>query len=214
MVSIIYSPSDRLKLVNVREAGRDTMLCLASAHALVRLDDGTIVGDPMEKTALEALDWNLLSGDKVAPTHPQAAALELHIRRRFQFSSALKRMSTVSVPKNAGGRAFAAVKGAPETIKGMLAVVPDNYDETYKWFTRRGSRVLALGVKEMDSMSNDKILHLAREQVESNMRFAGFLVFHCPLKEDAVETLKALADSSHRVSRVGHPSFPTFSDLF
>jgi len=28
--------------------------------------------------------------------------------------------------------------------------------------------------------------------------FAGFLVFHCPLKEDAVETLKMLADSSHR----------------
>ena len=50
------------------------MLCLASAHALVRLDDGTIVGDPMEKTALEALDWALISGDKVAPTHPQAAA--------------------------------------------------------------------------------------------------------------------------------------------
>ena len=30
--------------------------------------------------------------------------------------------------------------------------------------------------------------------------FAGFLVFHCPLKGDAVETLKMLADSSHRVS--------------
>lgn len=28
----------------------------------------------------------------------------------------------------------------------------------------------------------------------------GFLVFHCPLKSDAVETLKMLADSSHRVS--------------
>lgn len=30
------------------------------------------------------------------------------------------------------------------------------------------------------------------------MTFAGFLVFHCPLKQDAVETLKMLADSSHR----------------
>ena len=176
------------------------MLRLASAHAPVRLDDGFTVGDSMEKNTLEALDCVLISGNKVASMHPQAAAaLELTIRRRFQFSSALKRMSTVSVPKNSGGRAFAAVKGAPETIKGMLASIPDGYDETYKWFTRRGSRVLALGLKEMDAMSNDKIVHLAREQVESNLRFAGFLVFHCPLKEDAVETLKALADSSHRV---------------
>jgi cation-transporting ATPase 13A1 len=38
--------------------------------------------------------------------------------------------------------------------------------------------------------------------VESGLRFAGFLVFHCPLKEDAVETLRMLADSSHRVSLV------------
>ena len=32
-----------------------TMLCLASAHALVRLDYDTFVGDTIEKTALEAL---------------------------------------------------------------------------------------------------------------------------------------------------------------
>jgi cation-transporting ATPase 13A1 len=40
---------------------------------------------------------------------------------------------------------------------------------------------------------------LARDQVESKLIFAGFLVFHCPLKADAVEALKMLADSSHRV---------------
>ena len=50
------------------------MLCLASAYALVRLDYGTFVGDGMEKTALEALNWALISGGKVAPTHPKAAA--------------------------------------------------------------------------------------------------------------------------------------------
>jgi len=47
------------------------------------------------------------------------------------------------------GRGIAAVKGAPETIRGMLAKVPEGYDDTYKWFTRRGSRVLALGMKDI-----------------------------------------------------------------
>ena len=115
------------------------------------------------------------------------------------FSSALKHMLTVSIPNILGGRTFTTVKGAPETIKRLLASIPDGYDETCKWLTRHGSRVLALRSKDMDAMSNDRIVHLAREQVGSNLRFAGFLVFHCPLKEDAVETLKGLADSSHRV---------------
>lgn len=56
-----------------------------------------------------------------------------------------------------GGRGLVAVKGAPETIKGMLAVVPEKYDEVYKSYTRRGSRVLALGMKEFDSISRDKV---------------------------------------------------------
>ena len=34
--------------------------------------------------------------------------------------------------------------------------------------------------------------------MESDLDFAGFIIFHCPLKEDAVDTLKMLADSSHR----------------
>ena len=108
-------------------------------------------------------------------------------------------MSTVSVPKNSGGHAFTTVKGALETIKGLLTRIPDGYDETCKRFTRRDSRVLALGLKEMDAMLNDNIVHLTHKQVESNLQFAGFLVFHCPPKEDAVETLKGLADTSHRV---------------
>lgn len=56
------SAFDRCKLIDVKEAARETTLCLAAAHALVRLDDGTIVGDPMEKTTLEALDWKLAKG--------------------------------------------------------------------------------------------------------------------------------------------------------
>ncbi|KAK0496969.1 endoplasmic reticulum Ca-transporting P-type ATPase [Armillaria luteobubalina] len=186
---------DAKNLTSVKDASRETILCLAAAHALVRLDDGTIVGDPMEKTTLEALAWDLGKGNVVGPSGA-GNKQQITIRRRFQFSSALKRMSTLSsLP---GGKTLAAVKGAPETIKTMLSFVPDHYDETYKWFTRNGSRVLALGMKEMEPLSVDKINKFPREQVESNLTFAGFLVFHCPLKSDAVEVLKMLADSSHR----------------
>lgn len=123
-------------------------------------------------------------------------------------------MSTVSALPS--GELIGAVKGAPETIKAMLTVIPEHYDETYKWFTRRGSRVLALGFKQMPALPITAVcvtrLHqgalcltyvqinkLARTEIESGLTFAGFLVFHCPLKADAVESLKMLIDSSHRV---------------
>ena len=50
------------------------MLYLASTHTSLRLDYGATSSDVMEKTVLEALSWVLIFGDKVALTHPQAAA--------------------------------------------------------------------------------------------------------------------------------------------
>ena len=46
----------------MKETSRETTLCLAAAHALVKLDDGTVVGDPMEKTTLDSLEWTLGKG--------------------------------------------------------------------------------------------------------------------------------------------------------
>ena len=66
---IFFSSRDRKKLVDVKETEKETTLCLAAAHALVRLDDGTIVGDPMEKITLEALDWKLSKGMFVSINH-------------------------------------------------------------------------------------------------------------------------------------------------
>lgn len=95
-------------------------------------------------------------GDQVTPTAPTALhRTVIQIRRRFQFSSALKRMSTISTMPN--GTALVSVKGAPETIKTMLQIVPDDYDETYKYFTRRGSRVLALGWKNIGPLGSEKV---------------------------------------------------------
>jgi cation-transporting ATPase 13A1 len=56
------SPSAPKELVKVTDCPKETVLTLASAHALVLLDDGMIVGDPMERTTLEALDWKLSKG--------------------------------------------------------------------------------------------------------------------------------------------------------
>lgn len=59
-------------------------------------------------------------------------------------------MSTLSTLSGHKGTWVASVKGAPETLQHMYTSVPSFYESTYKYFTRRGSRVLALGYKMME----------------------------------------------------------------
>ncbi len=63
------------------------------------------------------------------------------------------------MPTSRGKKTFVAVKGAPETLRQMYVFVPNDYEETFKYFTRRGSRVLALGYKYLkDNMTIDEVL--------------------------------------------------------
>ncbi|KAG0182175.1 hypothetical protein DFQ28_003841 [Apophysomyces sp. BC1034] len=187
------------ELIDAVDVPESTKWVLATAHALVQLEDG-IVGDPMEKETLKALSWDLGAHDVVTPKDNRRESI--HIRRRFQFSSALKRQSSVSILAHTQfthKKTLVAVKGAPETLRTMYNNVPEGYDDVYRHFTRKGSRVLALGYKFLeDGLKTEQINDLSRESVESNLIFAGFIVFTCPLKEDAVEALKELNESSHR----------------
>lgn len=176
---------------SAEEAPEGTVLTVGAAHALVKLDNGEIVGDPMEKATLKAFGWKV--NDKDVIKKEKFGDIKIH--RRYQFSSALKRSASIASYK---GKYFAAVKGAPETIRERLVSVPENYDEIYKSFTRSGSRVLALASKQLQKMTTSNINDMKRETVEQALSFDGFLIFHCPLKGDAIDTIKMLNESSHR----------------
>ncbi|KAG7661463.1 SPF1 [[Candida] subhashii] len=189
-----FNVDDIHHLYKGEEAPENTTYVLGAAHALVRLDDGEVVGDPMEQATLKAVHWQVGAHDTVEKKN--GGTKKIKILRRFQFSSALKRMSSISSINGLYGKNFVAAKGAPETIRTMIVDAPDNYEEIYKSFTRSGSRVLALAYKHIDASVN--VNKVKREDIESNLHFAGFIVFHCPLKDDAIKTIKMLNESSHR----------------
>ncbi|CUM46391.1 uncharacterized protein AC631_03102 [Debaryomyces fabryi] len=191
-----FHPNDIHHLYSCSEAPEATSWVLGSAHALVKLDDGDVVGDPMEQATLKAAHWTVGAKDSVERTKENGKVEKIKIMRRFQFSSALKRSSSISSVNTLQNQLLVSAKGAPETIRHMLIDAPENYEEIYKSFTRSGSRVLALGYKYLDQ--SVKVLKVDRKDVESKLHFAGFIVFHCPLKDDAVETIKMLNESSHR----------------
>ncbi|BFZ56422.1 putative cation-transporting ATPase 1 [Savitreella phatthalungensis] len=190
---------------SVADVDAATTIVLASAHSVVKLDDGTIVGDPMERATLKAIGWRIGEKETVLPPKKLESGplvgTTIAIRRRFQFSSALKRQSTVSHISSPGSsqKTLVSVKGAPEMISTMLSSVPSGYAETYKRFTREGSRVISLAYRYLpDNTSQKQINDLDRKELERDLTFAGFLVFSCPLKPDARATIRELNASSHR----------------
>lgn len=121
----------------------ETLYTLATCHTLINLDD-ELIGDPLEKVTLQAIDWTLTKGDVVIAKKPKNAvvagakdssssstssqpakpiAVGWKIYQRFYFSSALKRMSVIAghtKPGSTETHYIATCKGAPEILKTMV----------------------------------------------------------------------------------------------
>lgn len=190
------------KLMQMNEAPDHTIQVLASCHSLVQLED-TLVGDPIEKASLSAINWVLSRNDFIVAKKSKLPPLK--ILSRFYFSSSLKRMSVLASYKCTKTSNevvhIASVKGAPEVLKSMLLNIPNNYDSTYLELAGRGSRVLALARKEM-SIDPNNLKNLKREDLECDLNFVGFVVVSCPLKQDSKSAVKELLASSHMVTMI------------
>ncbi|XP_066294107.1 endoplasmic reticulum transmembrane helix translocase-like [Branchiostoma lanceolatum] len=194
---------DKEKVCPISEVPLETVQVLASCHSVVQMEDG-LVGDPLEKATLTAVEYNLTKGDAVIPPRGTPGKA-MKIMQRFHFSSALKRMSVITSQEQQGSVEnlyMAMVKGAPETLRAMYASVPDNYDEVHQEMSRQGARVLALGYKKLGTMSPQQLRDLSRDAVEKDLNFAGFVIISCPLKADSKATVKEIIHASHHVCMI------------
>ncbi|KAJ6697599.1 hypothetical protein OIU85_003922, partial [Salix viminalis] len=150
------------------------------------------VGDPLEKAALKGIDWSYKSDEKAMPKKGGGNAVQ--IVQRHHFASHLKRMAVIVRIQE---EFLVFVKGAPETIQDRLLALPPSYVDTYKKYTRQGSRVLALAFKNLPDMTVSEARSLDRDVVETGLTFAGFAVFNCPIRVDSAAVLSELKNSSH-----------------
>ncbi|XP_017785319.1 PREDICTED: manganese-transporting ATPase 13A1 [Nicrophorus vespilloides] len=187
------------KVTPITEAPLESLQVMATCHSLAQLDDG-LVGDPLEKATLTAIEWNLTKGELVVPKKVKSPNLK--IVSRFHFSSALKRMSVIAsynVQGSMDTMYMVTVKGAPETLKSMYSELPENYDEVYLELSRRGARVLALGQRDLGAINSQDLRNLTRDDIEKDLKFAGFVIISCPLKTDSKNVIKEIIRASHRV---------------
>lgn len=186
------------KIQKISDMPVTTIRVLASCHSLTYMDDN-LVGDPMEKAALKAIDWTLSKGDVCMAKKGMKHSVK--ILHRFHFTSALKRMSVIASIHSADTSStqhIAAVKGAPETLRKMFVEVPDFYDDLQKELSCNGGRIMAMGHKNLRTeLSPREIRDMSRDEAEADLIFDGFLVLSCPLKQDSLATIAEIKNASH-----------------
>ena len=145
------------------------------------------------KTKLH-LSENNGNEDEVMKSH-----YEIGIVRRFDFSSKLQRMTTIT--KNINEKYFKAFcKGSPEKVKELCRedTIPKNFNDILSSYTSKGYRVLAMATKSI-KMDFQQSQQVSRDFVESNMIFLGLLIVQNKLKDATVKTIEELDNADIRM---------------
>ncbi|RLN89268.1 hypothetical protein BBJ28_00012660, partial [Nothophytophthora sp. Chile5] len=205
-----------LDIIAPEQLPLDTELVLAGCQSLVLLN-GQVVGDPLEMAAVRSIHWSLAYGadddetlSSVQPSFFSDRRGEIQavgILHSFSFSSELKRMTTiVSVQKSDNDEPEerrVLTKGAPEVLESIFKKKPTYYRRVYRHYASKGCRVLALGYRVLPlQRSVEELRQTPRQELESDLVFAGFLVLDCPLKDDTKRTIRELMISKHKVVMV------------
>jgi manganese-transporting P-type ATPase len=184
----------------------ETNRVMAACHSLAIAGTAQglrVIGDPLEQAVLTHTGFRLRGSNIVAPIPDnQQNSNPIHILHRFAFSSKLKRMTVLVTEAEGNNIVWALTKGAPETIKALLAAsaVPATYDETSFYHMSRGRRVLAMAYRKVGSVRDlNTMKEKGRDAVERDLTFGGFLVLDCPLKPDSKTIILELKKSNHDV---------------
>lgn len=203
---VASKPEEEFSLVPVADASMNAALVLAGCHSLVYVDN-ELIGDPLELAALESVKWSYGKTGVCVPKRGGMSRAAGKILQRYRFASALQRMSVIAEVSgddvSNGPRAL--VKGSPEAIGKLLKddIPPEGYLETARSLARGGMRVLALAYKDLDpEMTASQASKLSREEAESDLVFAGFVCFECPLRGDSRKVIRMLRKSNHMVCMI------------
>jgi len=113
---------NKLEITAIGSIPAETLWTIGTCHTLINLDE-ELIGDPLEKVALQAIDWGLTKSDVCVAKKRSASTVGWKIYHRFHFSSALKRMSVIAghtKPGHTEVSYIATCKGAPEVLKNMV----------------------------------------------------------------------------------------------
>nr|POE65066.1 putative cation-transporting atpase [Quercus suber] len=137
--------------------------------------------------------------DEEEGTPNSRRAIELGVLKSFEFVSQLRRASVI-VRQFGEKSGDVYVKGAPEAMKEICRPdsFPPDYDELLAYYTHRGFRVIACATKHIFKLNWLKVQKMKREEAESNLEFAGFIIFENKLKDSTTGIIEELREANIR----------------
>ncbi|OAA45189.1 ATPase type 13A2 [Beauveria brongniartii RCEF 3172] len=191
------------------------MYTMATCHSLRSVDE-ELVGDPLDLKMFEFTNWSFEEGTQStgdgeddesglfpSTAKPPDGQFELGVLKSFEFVSQLRRASVVvrQFGKKSGD---IFVKGAPEAMREICdpESFPINYEELLSQYTHKGYRVIGCATRHLRKLSWIKVQKMTREDVESDLRFVGFIIFENKLKPSTAPVVKELIESNIRAVMV------------
>ncbi|KAJ5466756.1 cation-transporting ATPase [Penicillium diatomitis] len=206
------------------EKQRKIVYTMATCHSL-RVVDGELLGDPLDVKMFQFTGWTYEEGgghaseqtspkfDNITPSVAKPpvthggnlqsnganATVELGVLRSFEFVSQLRRASVV-VRQFGDNGVNIFVKGAPESIRDICIPesLPADYEELLSHYTHKGYRVIACATRYERKLSWMKVQKLTRTEAESNLEFAGFIIFENKLKSTTTDVIAELNQANIR----------------
>jgi len=221
-----FSNPDDLSQTSGLDHAKTFAHLIASCHSISMLE-GVLVGDPLEVEMFYRSKWDLLYADsKEIPfshenwndqniwKHPSLKKIPevivappsrphlkhcIAVLKKYDFDADLRRMSVLvsELPLSPDGetRSLLFTKGAPESLQKLCKVetIPSHFESILHKLTRQGFRVLACAYKLLGEEYD-----LARDSMEKDLIFLGFIVMENKLKEPTKKHLIRFASASKR----------------
>ncbi|PSN71127.1 P-type ATPase-like protein [Corynespora cassiicola Philippines] len=220
------SPYDRDPTIDY-SIHKAILYTMATCHSL-RLIDDELLGDPLDVKMFNFTGWTFEEGEqrsaagdddaeqKLSPSvarpppgreydiddredDADRKPVELGVLKSFEFVSQLRRASVV-VRQFGSKSGQIYVKGAPECMKDICRPesFPADYEELLSFYTHKGYRVIACATKTINKLNWLKVQKMKREEAESNLDFAGFIIFENKLKPSTTPVIEELERANIR----------------
>ncbi|EFC46286.1 predicted protein [Naegleria gruberi] len=169
---------------------------MSTCHELTLLQNGQLVGDPLDIKIFEATPFKFIE-DHPTSGHSQVQSeneeTSFEILKIFPFKSSLQRMSVIV--KHQSGKIFCFTKGSGEMIKQLCdnsQSVPFDFYQTLYSNSHKGYRVIGVAFRELFIDDLEMIQTIDRNQVECDLKFIGLICLENKLKKETPQVIKKL----------------------
>ena len=183
--------ADKSKPVRVSGALRTAM---AACHSLTTTasDDMALIGNPVDQTMFKAGNAKFL---------PNKGGIQmgsgevLKVIRHFDFDH--HRMTQSVVVQQTDGTLLILVKGSGESIQKICHPdsLPADFSAQLQASARDGVYQISVGCRSLGQKSAESVATMSRDEIESDLDFAGVIDFSNVLRPESPDVIRQLAEA-------------------